>query len=443
MKFFIHSKYGEILDLALHLQQTGHEVVFYVPEHDYSLVGEGLVPKVDNWISFLEQDYTWVFDGCSDGKFQDWLRSKGEQVFGGSQRGDRMENDRQLNQAWFKAAGFAQPKSRNFTDFNEALKFVEAHPDNLWILKQNGEAPKHLSHMGKFPGQEDMIFHLEQLKKNWSIGEYGPVDFDLAEIVQGMEVAASVWFNGEDFLRTEDGLITGFLNFEEKKEGNGGTGETCGEMGTTFIQADERNKLFNRIVNRPKILEGLQKMKFRGVFDINCIQQEDGKLTALEPTMRLGIPSTSYEMEEALGNCAEVIEAVATGQQVAPQLTPGIGMVMCLVAKPFPIEADVEKEATSQEERLWILEQDNPIASLTPDQAKHIHLYNFHFEDGVYKVATKNGYLLTVTGSGETISRTRSSLIKYIKNNLYLPGMKYRTDIGVRVEQAFAKRKER
>ena len=443
MKFFIHSKYGEILDLALHLQNTGHEVVFYVPEKDYTLIGEGLVPKADNWMDYRNKEYIWIFDGCTDGKFQDWLRSTGELVFGGSQRGDRMENDRQLNQAWFKAAGFYQPKSKNFTDFDEALKFVEAHKDQLWILKQNGEAPKGLSHMGKFPGSEDMIFHIEELKKKWNVAEFGPIDFDLAEIVEGMEVAASVFYNGNDVLRDESGKMVGFLNFEEKKEGNGGTGETCGEMGTTFIQANEANKLFNRIINRPKILEGLQKMNFRGVFDINCIVQEDGKITALEPTMRLGIPSTSYEMEEACSNCAEVIQAVATGEQVIPQLTPGIGMVMCLVAKPFPIEGDVEKESTSQGERLWILDAGSPTQSLSPEQSKHIHLYNFHRPESYLKVATKNGYLLTCTGTGDSISRTRSSLIKYIKNNLYIPGMKFRTDIGTRMEQAFAKRKER
>lgn len=439
MKFFIHSKYGEILDLALHLQQLGHEIAFYIPDPAYTLIGEGLVYKPKDWLSYLNQDYIWIFDGCSDGKFQDWLRKQGEAVFGGTERGDKMENDRQLNQAWFKAAGFQQPKSKNFTDFGDALKFIQEHADRRWILKQNGEAPKHLNHLGKFDDQSDMLYHLEELSKGWSISEYGPIDFDLMEVVDGLEVAASVFFNGKDYLRNENGLIIGFLNFEEKKEANGGTGETCGEMGTTFIQADETNKIFRRIILRPKILEGLQRMNFKGVFDINCIIHDKG-ITALEPTMRLGIPSTSYEMEEAMPNCAEVIQAVAKGQQIVPLLTPGIGMVMCLVAKPFPIESDVQKESTSQGERLWVLNQGAPVESLSSDQSKHIHLYNFHHEGIHLKVATRNGFLLTVTGTGETISHTRSSLIKYIKSNLYIPGMKYRTDIGTRVEQAFAKK---
>jgi phosphoribosylamine-glycine ligase len=446
-KFFFHSQYGETLDLALHLQNLGHEVVFFIPSKDYSLLGDGMITKATNWHEFMGQEFTYIFDGCEHGRLQDWLRSKGEKVFGSSERSDRVENERQLNQRWFKAAGFKQPISKNFTEFSSAIKFVETHKDNPWILKQNGDAPKHLNHLGKFSQSEDMLYHLRELSKGWNVQEFGPIDFDLMGVVSGLEIAVSAFFNGQDFLKNEQGKVCGFLNFEEKKEANGATGETCGEMGTTFIAADETHKLFHSILLRPKILDGLRSLKFRGIFDINCIIGDKG-ITALEPTCRLGVPATSYEFIEGLENPAEVIEAVAKGDEVVPKLTPGIGMVMCIVAKPFPLEADVESEATSQGEKLWVLKSGEPVLDFLPDQRKHIHLYNFHRKldqdsnEFAYKVATKNGYLLTVTGAGEKISRVRSDLIKYIKNNLYISGMKYRTDIGVRVEQAFAKRKE-
>ena len=442
MKFFIHSRYGELLDLALNLQSGGHEILFYVPDKDYSLIGEGMVPTVkDGWFPYMGKGFIYVVDGCEDGKMQDWLRYKGELVCGGSEMGDKLENDRQLNQKWFRQAGFYQPFSKNFTDFDSATKFVEANRKNRFILKQNGTAPKHLNHMGKFPGGEDMLWHLKELNRGWTIQEYGEIDFDLMEIIDGVEVAASAFFNGKNFLHNKGGGVVGFLNFEEKKEVDGALGETTGELGTTFLGVTGTPELFKSILLRPKIVDVLRRSKFRGLFDINCISGPKG-LTALEPTCRWGYPSTSYAMCEGLSNPGEVIEGMASGKEVIPQVAPGVGMVMCVVAKPFPLEADVEPESTSQGDRLWPLMNGKPEKDFTPEQKKHIHLYNFHRKQDMdtkeecYKVATKNGYLYTVTGRGDTIKSTREKLIKYIKDNSYLAGFKWRSDIGKRVEES-------
>ena len=50
-------------------------------------------------------------------------------------------------------------------------------------------------------------------------------------------------------------------------------------------------------------------------------------------------------------------------------------------------------------------------------------------------MATKCGYLFTVTGVGKSIADARKKLIQYIKDNIYISGMKYRTDIGARIEE--------
>ena len=316
------------------------------------------------------------------------------------------------------------------------------HSDTLWILKQNNDAPKALSHKGQFETNEDMIFHLEELKKHWNEAEFGQFDCDLMEVVEGMEVAASAFFNGEQFLKNSAGKVVGYLNFEEKKEADGGTGETCGEMGTTFVGVDEDNELFQNILLRPAIAERLRAIGFRGVFDINCICADDGRLVALEPTCRPGVPATSYEMMEGMASpVGELLSAMAKGINRKIEIHMGLGMVMCVVAKPFPLEADVEDDATSMGERLWILENGQPIEDFTADQRKHIHLYNFKLKtneesgETYYSVPTKSGYLYTVTGRGEYISTLRDSLIHYIKQNTFVPGMKWRSDIGKRVEE--------
>lgn len=433
--YVIVSEFGELLDIADHIQNVeGQGVKFIVTNSEYKKIGEGIVEKEDSWLDCLGKGYTWVFDGCSAGKLQDWLRDKGEFVFGGSEEGDKLENERQLNQKWFKEAGFLSVESKNFKDIDEATEFVESNLDRQWVLKQNGDAPKSINHVGKFEGNEDMLFHLEELKKKWSESQMGKFDCDLMEKVEGLEVAASVFFDGEDYCRNAEGKVVGFLNFEEKKECDGGQGETTGEMGTTFYGCTEDDELFRDILVRPKLLEVLRASGFRGVFDVNCIKTDKG-IVALEPTMRPGIPSTSYEFMAGLDmDTSELLDTVSRATKKPVEIVEGWGMVMVVAAKPYPIDSDVEESATSVGEKLWPLRNGDPIDSFTPEHWTHICLENFYREDGTYKVATKCGYLLTVTYTGKGIASTREDLIRYIEDSLYVPGMKFRTDIGKRVE---------
>lgn len=421
----------------MRLKDEGHEVVMHIVDHHCKKIGEGIVDKDEAWWNYAGKNWIFVFDGCAHGSLQDYLREKGELVFGGTQDGDELENDRQLGQKLFKAAGFRQPVSKNFKDFASALQFVKSIKNKRWILKQNGNAPKSLNHMGKFDDGSDMIFHLEEMNKMWHEPEFGKVDFDLMEVVEGTEMAASAWFNGHDFMRNKDGKVVGFINYEEKKELAGGLGETTGEMGTTFIGVTEDDPLFKEIMMKPKIKEVLAAMEYKGVFDINCIKTKQG-MVALEPTCRFGVPATSYEfMEGLITPASELIAAVAKGENMPVEIHLGIGMVMVIAAKPFPLEHDgFDSTLTSLGERLWILENGKPADDLTSEQKKHIHLENFEKKDGYYCVASKNGYLLTVTGRGKTIFECREALIEYIKDSIYISGMKYRTDIGKRVEEA-------
>jgi phosphoribosylamine-glycine ligase len=443
MKFIVFSEHGEIADLAsylLHVEEQ--EVLLHIQNDNCKQIAEGIVPHLKEWWRVIGKDYVWVFDTCSFGDLQDYLREIGESVVGGCKFADELENDRQAGQDWFAEAGFDQPFSKNFKDIDAVLEFVQEHDDTLWILKQNGDAPKSLNHKGQFESNADMIFHLEELKKHWNEAEFGEFDCDLMEVVEGMEVAASAFFNGEQFLQNSVGKVVGYLNFEEKKEGDGGTGETCGEMGTTFVGVDEDNDLFANIVLRPEIKARLQAIGFRGVFDINCILADDGRLVALEPTCRPGVPATSYEMIEGMdSSVGELLSAMAKGINRKIEIHMGLGMVMCVVAKPFPLEADVEDDATSMGERLWILQDGVPVSEFTLEQRRHIHLYNFKLKENAesgetyYSVPTKSGYLYTVTARGEYISTMRDSLIHYIKQNTFISGMKFRQDIGKRVEQ--------
>lgn len=440
--FIFMTEYAEILDVALRVQSEGHTVLFHIESAEQKKIGDGLVEKISDWHRCLGEGYTWVFDGCSHGDLQDWLRDQGEHVFGGSKKGDALENDRQLGQKLFKQLGFKQPESHNFTSIDDALSFIEEHDQTRWILKQNGDLPKSINHMGKFDGSIDMIKHLKHLKKTWNETEYGKFDCDLMEIIEGTELAASAFWNGNKWMKNKEGKVVGFLNFEEKKECDGGLGATTGEMGTTFIGVTEDNKIFKQIILNPKLETVLRESGFHGVFDINGTLTEDGEFVGFEPTCRFGVPSSSYEFIEALtSDTGELLEACASERDIPIEIHLGPGLVMVIAAKPFPIEAHVEDDNTSTGEVLWFLDSGEPMDEPTTEQLEHIHLENFYKEENKedgeveYKVATDSGYLLTVTGrDGDTIEEVRDNLIQYIKDNLYISGMKYRTDIGQRIE---------
>lgn len=435
-KFFVLSTYGELLDIAMQLKYEGEEVLLYVPDKEYKSIGDGIVEKAENWHEYTGKDYIFVVDGCENAKLQDWLRENGEVVVGTNEVMTEYEEDRQKGQELFKKAGFKQPDSENFTDFDDAIDFIEENEGTRFILKQNGDAPKSLNHMGKFDDGSDMIFHLNELKKSWTDHANGPVDFDLMEIVEGVEIAASAFFNGHDWLRNTDGKVVGFLNVEHKKQSDGDLGETTGEMGTLFIGVDEDNEAFTSMILLPEVERLLEKSNYRGVFDINGSMTHEG-FVAFEPTSRFGIPATSYEFIEGLDmSTGDLLEYMARGLDKPISIHTGIGMVTVVAAKPFPVEADMDDSATSLGQKLWILKGKKPLDDFTEEQKKHVHLENFSKDDeGDYRVATKGGYLLTVTMRGKDIEDAREKSKDYIKDNLYISGMTYRQDLGKKFEE--------
>ncbi len=437
LKFIVISTYGELLDIAIQLEKVeGYETKFCIKDKDYSKIGQGIVTRDDDWYRCIGQGYIWVVDGCEHADMQDWLREQGEYVVGTNSALAEMENDRQKGQDWFKKAGFAQPESKNFTNVDDCIAFIKENIDTKYILKQNGDAPKSINYKGKFDNNEDMLYHLEECRKSWNEAEYGAFNCDLMEVVEGLEIAVSAFFNGHDWLRDKDGKAIAFINFEHKKQADGDTGETTGELGTLFFGTTEDHIAIQEIMLKEEIVKLLKDTDYKGVFDINGSLTKKGYV-AFEPTSRFGIPATSYEFIEGLDTkTGEILAMMAMGLDEPVKIKEGWGLAQVVVAAPFPVEADLGDDATSRGEKLWIIKGGKPAKDFIPEQLEHIHLENFEkTEEGDYKVATKNGYLLVVTTTGKTIKEVREKSIEYIKDNIFLANMTYRHDLGERIEE--------
>ncbi|MBI5051429.1 hypothetical protein HZC08_01590, partial [Candidatus Micrarchaeota archaeon] len=163
------------------------------------------------------------FDDIGFGEEAEKLRKAGKPVVGGCIYTDKLELDREFGQEELKAAGVNIIPKWNFTDFDEAIKFIKENPQR-YVIKPSGIAQneKELLFVGQEEDGKDILEMLEKYKKNW--GKKIKV-FQIQKYVSGVEVAVGAFFNGEDFIHPIN------VNFEHKRMFPGDIGPSTGEMG--------------------------------------------------------------------------------------------------------------------------------------------------------------------------------------------------------------------
>jgi len=413
------SKDGDALDLACRLVREGNEVTIAIEDDEYSEIGGGFgVRKVRNWkdeLSWVGKEGLIIFDQSGWGQVQDELREEGFSVFGGSEGGDRLEFERANAQAIFRQLGMRTVPSIHFSSADDACEFVKKHNDR-WVVKQNGHADKCFSYDGKFEDCRDMLNLLDNYKK-FNGGECYSID--LQKRVEGVELAATRYFNGTDWV----GPI--MMNMEHKELFPGGLGPRTDEMGTLmWWDSDEDNRLFSETLAR--ITPYLREIKFRGCFDINCIVNRDGAIP-LEATPRFGYPTIHAESALMLSPWGELLKAVADGRQYAPKWRQGFGIV--LAVPPFPYET-INNKYDPHGLEIYFRED------LQPGDWQ-----NFHFSEVLkrdasgsgdrpeYVVMSSRGYVMCVSGVGATAREARDRAYGLAKK-VHIPKMFYRNDIG-------------
>src|SRR6185312_13631092 len=132
MRFLGIGHSSDLGDMYLRLRAQGHEVRVYSRDLDEHGVLTGLLDYVDSW----EKELSWVreagsegiivFETAEHGAIQDQLRRDGFQVIGGSEEGDRLENDRAYGQSVLASIGMSTVPTYPFDDFERAIDFVHA-----------------------------------------------------------------------------------------------------------------------------------------------------------------------------------------------------------------------------------------------------------------------------------------------------------------------------
>jgi phosphoribosylamine--glycine ligase len=419
-KFLFVSPEALSLDLAYKLVCEGHEVKFIVLSETEKDVGDGFVDKTldsgsgssGKWEDLAASGWAdvIVFDDVGFGRAADKLRAEGKRVVGGSAYTDRLEMDREFGQNELAKAGVSTLPSHNFTNFDEAIKFVQANPAR-YVIKPSGRAQneKELLFVGQEDDGNDVINVLAHYRKHWS----GKIRvFQIQRFASGVEVAVGAFFNGKDFVKPVN------VNFEHKRLFPGDIGPSTGEMGTLMLWSHE-SKIFSLTLEKMKAQ--LAASGYVGYIDINCIANEAG-VYPLEFTSRFGYPTISIQMEGVTEGWGQFLHAIAAGQQAQLATKKGFQVGVVIAAPPFPF---------TDEKTFRKFSEDATVLFKKPGMVDGVHLGEVKKDGSDWRLAGRSGYALVVTGSGITTEEALSQAYSRV-DNIMIPNMFYRTDIGAK-----------
>jgi phosphoribosylamine--glycine ligase len=399
-----------ISDIAWQVTKEGHEVRYFIASESAKEIADGFVAKTDNYENHLDWADVIVFDDVlGQGTIAENLRKLGKKVVGGTAYTDKLEDDRSFGQEELKRAGIPIIPYSEFTNFDQAIDFVQKNPGE-YAIKPSGEAQniKRLLFVGEESDGKDVLQVLEAYKR--VIPDKVKV-FQLQKRAVGVEVAVGAFFNGKEFITPIN------VNFEHKKLLPGNLGPSTGEMGTSMFWS-EPNKLFNLTLK--KLEPVLAEQHYVGYIDLNCIVNSNG-IYPLEFTSRFGYPTISIQQEGLNTPISEVFYNLANGIDFRMKTKKGFQIGVRICVPPYPFD-DENTFNTYSKDAVIIFKKSN---------FDGIHIEDVKLVNGEWVICGETGIALIVCGTGQTMRQAQTQVYSRIKNIL-IPNMYYRNDIGDR-----------
>lgn len=406
---------GDSCDLGslyLRLLAEGHEVRVHVANPLCHGTLAGLVTRVADWKSELD----WVgaagdhgiilFENVAEqrGLLQDELRGRGFNVIGGSQYGDRLENDRAYAQEVLRDIGLSICPVTSFSDRGEAIRFLRDHPGR-YVVKFNGG---YETFVGQLGDGRDVAAFLASLP---SQGD--DESFILMQHVEGIEMGVGAYFDGERFLQPS------CLDWEHKRFFPGDLGELTGEMGTIVTYA--RTKRFHDLT-LGRMAGRLREGGYCGYINLNTIVNANG-IWPLEFTCRFGYPG--YAILDSLQQTpwSGLFHAMVTRSVIAFETRSGFAAGIVLSTPPFPYARPDVKVPVGM-----------PVLfeGVTEDDRRNIHYGEVGLQNGQLVTSGAYGWTMVVTGLGTSIVEAQERA-NGLAGRVHIPNVRYRRDIGARL----------
>lgn len=412
---------GETCDLGAlykNLIETGHEVRVHVGEPFCHGVLAGIVERIDDWRGHLDwireagPDGIILFESVSEesGALQDTLRADGFQVIGGSEFGDRLENDRAFGQKTMAEFGMQTARTWEFDDAAPAVAHIDAHPGR-YVLKFSGVESFGAgdNYVGRMRDGRDVA---AMVKARMRQREGQPTRFILMDHVDGVEIGVGAYFNGQDFLEPA------CLDWEHKRFFPGDLGELTGEMGT--VATYEGTKTFFDLT-LARMAPLLRHNGYLGYININTIVNEAG-IWPLEFTCRFGYPGFAILAPLQQTSWADLFRAMVSRTSTRFDTRPGYCVGIVMTTRPFPFT------------RSWVPEEVGmPVlveGEVSAEDRANMHWGEMALDDGGEPVtAGFHGWTMVVTGTGPRVDDAQEAACT-LADRIVIPNVRYRRDIG-------------
>ncbi|MBS3158243.1 hypothetical protein J4206_03070 [Candidatus Woesearchaeota archaeon] len=187
--------------------------------------------------------------------------------------------------------------------------------------------------------------------------------------------------------------------------------------GNTLMFWSEGNEIFETTLLKFK--DKLKESGYQGYIDINYIVNAKG-IYPLEITSRFGYPTISIQMEGIITPMGEFLYDLAKKEKIDLKVARGFQIGVVVAVPPFPF--DDQNEAFIYQDLSILFKKNNHDG---------VHLGDVKMINNIWSVAGNAGYVLVLTGSGNTVEEARKQVYSRLKN-INLLNMYYRTDIGIK-----------